>query len=278
MGWIADTCCVSGHEETNVRLPRCAFSALAVVAARRGIARDEAVRQVLGEHVQLQENLEPEDRLTHISTVLRYPAPPQRRGNPRADRPLRLRLVPGMVSRARAVSLRLPGQSLRAHRDYQTRLLTDAVMTAIAVQEPFTDEFLEGLLPLVRHGAAVGLWQLAAAATSTVPENVIHDAAFEARSPYGGPATPPSAEKSAAQRRLLLIAEALDEEVAWHSSARFHVAANIARDMLGGANPSANERLLYEQRAEWDEIRLDLRGGGAARARYLRGAIGYEPD
>lgn len=48
--------------------------------------------------------------------------------------------------------------------------------------------------------------------------------------------------------------------------------------MLSGPSARANERLLYEQRAEWDEIRLDLRGGVAARARYLRRAIGYEPD
>jgi hypothetical protein len=174
------------------------------------------------------------------------------------------------------VSLRLPGQSLRAHRDYQTRLLTDAVMTAIAVQEPFADEFLAGLLPLLRHRATVGLWQLAVAATSTAPENAIRDAAEEARSQVGGPGTPLGAEEAAARRRLLLVAEALDEEVAWHSSVRFQVAANIARDMLSGANASANERLLYEQRAEWNEIRLDLLGGGVARARCLRETTGWD--
>ena len=53
-------------------------------------------------------------------------------------------------------------------------------MTAIAVQEPFADVFLEGLLPLLRHDAALGLWHLAVAATSTVPENAIRDAAREA--------------------------------------------------------------------------------------------------
>lgn len=42
---------------------------------------------------------------------------------------------------------------MRAHRDYQARLLTDAVMTVIAVQETFADEFLEGLLPLLRSGS-----------------------------------------------------------------------------------------------------------------------------
>ena len=118
-----------------------------MVAAKRGVSRDEAIRQLLGEHVELQEAREPGDRLTHVSAVLRYPAPPRWRGDPRSDRSLRLRLVPGTIAQARGVSLRLPGQSLRAHRDYQARLLTDAVMTAIAVQEPFTDEFLEGLLP-----------------------------------------------------------------------------------------------------------------------------------
>ena len=60
-------------------------------------------------------------------------------------------------------------------------MLTDAVMTAIVVQEPFADEFLEGLLPVLRHDAALGLWHLAVAATSTVPENAIRDAAREAR-------------------------------------------------------------------------------------------------
>jgi hypothetical protein len=228
---------------------------------------------VLGQHVELQENREPEDRLTHVSTVLRYPPPPRWWGDSRADRPLRLRLAAGMIARARAVSLRLPGQSLRAHRDYQARLLTDAVMTAIAVQEPFADEFLEGLLPLLRHRAAVGLWQLAVAVTSTRPETIICDAAEEARSQGGGLATPADAAGSAARHRLLLVAEALEEEVAWHSPARFQVAANIARDMLSGAGASANERLLYEQRAEWDELRLDLRGGVAARAWCLRGAL-----
>ena len=95
--------------------------------------------------------------------------------------------------------------------------------------------------------------------TSTRPENAIHDAAQEARSLAGQAAASVSAEKVAARRRLLLIAEALEEEVAWHSPARFQVAANIARDMLSSPNARANERLLYEQKADWDAIRLQLR-------------------
>jgi hypothetical protein len=274
---IADTYGMSGYEETNVRLPPCAFNALAVIATRRKTSRDKTVRLVLGEHVEAQQNREPEDRLTHISTVLRYPPPPRWRREQRADRSLRLRLDPGVTSRARAVSLRLPGQSQRAYRDYQARLLTDAMMTAIAVQEPFTDEFLEGLLPLIRHGAAIGLWQLAVAATSTAPENVIHAAAEDARSEVGGPPAALDVGDAAVRHRLLLVADALDEEVAWHSSARFQAAANIARELLRGPNARAKERWLYEQqRADWGEVRLDLRSGGVARTRYLEDVDGWD--
>jgi hypothetical protein len=267
---------VAGREETNVRLPQCALDALARISARRGVSRDEAVRQVLDEHLELQEKRKPDDRWTHISTVLRYPAPPRWRKDPRTDQPLRLRLASGVAQRARAVSLRLPGQAERAHRDYQARLLTDAVMTAIAVQEPFTDEFLDGLMPLLRHGAAVGLWRLAVAATSTAPENAIHDAAENARSQVGPTATPPSAE-GATQKRLLLVAEALDEDVAWHARVRFTVAANLARDMLSsGAKAHANEQMLHEQGSRWNDERQDLRYA-ADKARPLRGTpVSYD--
>lgn len=250
----ARSCGVATRQETNVRLPLCAVEALERIAARRGVSRDEAVRQVLDEHVVEQEAREPDDRLTHISTVLRYPAPPRSRSHERVDRPLRLRLVPGVAERARAVSLRLPGQSQRAHRDYQARLLTDAVITAIAAREPFTDEFLGDLLPLLRHAAALGLWQLAVAVTSTAAELAVLDEAENLRSRIGA-----SPELNSAERRLLLIAEALDDEVSWHSSARFVVATNLAREYLTGDRAVAEERVFYEQGTEWNERRLDLR-------------------
>jgi hypothetical protein len=196
---------VSAYEETNVRLPPCAFDALAVVAARRETSRDETVRQLLSEHVERQEQREADDRLTHISTVLRYPPPPRWRSEPRADKPLRLRLTPGLIPRAQAVSLRLPGQSQRAHRDYQGRLLTDAMMTAIAVEEPFTDEFLQGMLPLLRHRSALGLWKLVVAATTTDPEHAIHYAAEEERARTQDSIALLSAEESAARHHLLLV-------------------------------------------------------------------------
>jgi transposase len=45
-----------------------------------------------------------------------------------------------------------------------SRAVIDAAVTAIAVQEPFTDGMLDGLLPLLQHKAALGLWQLVIAA------------------------------------------------------------------------------------------------------------------
>lgn len=67
---------MSGRTETNVRLPWCAVEALAAVGTRRGTSQDATLRQLLGEHVEFQEDRDPDDRLTHISTVLRYPRRP----------------------------------------------------------------------------------------------------------------------------------------------------------------------------------------------------------
>ncbi|MDQ0305560.1 hypothetical protein J2S46_000116 [Kitasatospora herbaricolor] len=147
------------HTETNIRLPHCALDALAAVAAHRSTSRDETLRQLLAKHVEEQEKLDPADRLTHISTVLRYP-PPRWRTDPRRDAPVRLRAPAALLERAPSLSLTLPGQHERAHRGYQSRRLTDAVMTAIARAKYFTDEFLDDLHPLLRRRAALGLWRL----------------------------------------------------------------------------------------------------------------------
>ena len=122
---------MSGRTETNVRLPPRAFDALAAVAARRGPLGTRRSADCWAEHVGLQEQRGAGDRLTHISTVLRYPPPPRCRIDPRTDRPLRLRVPVELLKRARAVSLRLPGQYQRGYRNYQGRILTDAVMTPI---------------------------------------------------------------------------------------------------------------------------------------------------
>ncbi|MFC3504145.1 hypothetical protein ACFOOK_24685 [Micromonospora krabiensis] len=270
------------REETNVRLPVCAHNALAVIAARRGCSRDETVRQLLSDYVARQEQLSEPDRLSHIATVLRYPTPRRMKRDIRAGRstatPLRLRLPPGIAVRARAMSLRLPGQSVRAHRDYQARLLTDAVMTAIAMEEPFDDDYLRGLPSTLRRHAAIGLWHLAVAATSTFPELAVLLAAEDVRNDLRAPGGRPDH----AQQRLLRVAEALENDVAWHSDARFEVATAIARDLLIGPKAEANERMLYDQGMAWNELRLDLAitdedgGGSDLRKQYSTGLTSYD--
>jgi hypothetical protein len=260
--------------ETNVRLPACAFDALAVVMAGRGASRDATVRQLLAEHVERQEQEHSDDRLTHISTVLRYPSPPRWRKDPRRDRPLRLRVSAELLERARVVGLRLPGQHQRAFRDYQGRALTDAVVTAIAVAEPFTDVFLDGLLPLLRQRAARNLWRLAAAALCTGPEIALLDAAAAVRETTAWTSDTTLDEHD---QRLLAVATVLEEDVAWHSPARFHVAANFARDLLTGPQAEANERMLQEEGEAWDELHQDtLHADEEHRPYLLRGITGYD--
>lgn len=262
------------YMETNVRVPFCAFDALAAVAARQGASRDATVRQLLAEHVERQEQVDPDDRLTHISTVLRYPPPPRWRKDPRQDRPLRLRASSALLERARAVSLLLPGQYERAFRDYQGRVLTDAVVTAIAVAEPFTDEFLDGLPPLLRHRAARNLWRLATAALITGPELGLLDAADELRK---ATAWTSDTELDAYDQRLLRIATALEEDVAWHSPARFQVADNIARDLLTGPQAEANARMLQEEGEAWEDLYQDTLHADKERRSYLkRGTTDYD--
>lgn len=110
-----DTGLVPGNTETNVRLSYCALEALTASAARWGTSRDATVRQLLAGHVQSQEVLDPDDRRTHISTVLRYPPPPHWRRDPRQDQPpARLRAPAALLGQARALSLELPSQYQRA--------------------------------------------------------------------------------------------------------------------------------------------------------------------
>ncbi|MEU1424984.1 hypothetical protein [Kitasatospora sp. NPDC005751] len=265
------------HVETNVRLPFCALAALATVRERWGTSRDETVRQLLTKHVEAQEQeLDPGNRRTHISTVLRYPLAPRWRRDPRRDRPLRLRAPASLLERSRAVSLTLPGQYERAHRDYQSRTLTDAVMTAIARAEHFTDDFLDDLLPLLRHNAALGLWKLATAATNTKPERNLLREVEELRMALECSEETPEDDGSA--QRVLSVAKALENDVAWHSSARHQVMANIARDMLTGPDARANEKLLHGQNTEdWYDLYQDtLHAAGYRREGLLRGATSYD--
>lgn len=269
---MADAGLVSGRTETNVRLPWCALEALAAIGARRGTSRDETLRQLLAEHVEFQEGRDPDDRLTHIATVLRHPPPPLHRREPHPGRPVRMRAERDLLERARSVSLSLPGQYRRSHRDYQARVLTDAVMTAIAAVERFTDDALDGLLPLLRHRAARGLWRLTTAQTSTGPERELLIAAEDIRSglAWQSPADRDGGTDAGA-RQLLLAAEALEEEVGWHSPARFETAAVLARRLLAGPDAKAGEQMLYEQGAAWEERYQDALQAAARPPMLLHG-------
>ncbi|MEV6654145.1 hypothetical protein [Streptomyces sp. NPDC051219] len=187
---------------------------------------------------------------------------------------MRLRLPTGLAERARTVSLRLRGQYQRAYRDYQGRMLTDAVMTAIAVAEPVTDAFLDGLLPLLRQRAARNLWKLAAATLCTRPEILLMDAAERVRSQMAWTSGTPSREKD---QHLLDVVTALEEDVAWHSPARFTAAANIARDLLTGPQAKDNEQLLHEEGEAWHDLYQDtLHADEEHRARLLHGTTSYD--
>ncbi|TDD58010.1 hypothetical protein E1263_20860 [Kribbella antibiotica] len=239
---------MTAFKETNVRILECAWDALENTRQALRRSRDAMVRDLLLRHVESQQSCSPDDRLTHISTVIRHPAPPLGQGFPLPGKVLRLRLPAGLAEEARSVALLLPGQPLhRGHRDYQARLLADAVTTAIARSASFTDDVLSGLRPVLRQRAALGLWRLAVAATSTHSEREVYLAAAEHDDEYAGVS------------RAGRVAETLRSHgVAWHDRWRYEMAAHLARKFLSTDSADANQQMLYEQGEEWLEHRDDL--------------------
>jgi len=133
-------------------------------------------------------------------------------------------------------------------------MLTDAVTTAIARDEPFDDAFLTGLLPLLRHGAALGLWRLAAAATSTRPEKAWLLDAKAVRAEHRLTDT----RFDPADQHILRVAEALEQEESWHAATRFETATALARRFLTGPGAEEREQALCEQDKPWDKLYQDL--------------------
>lgn len=257
--------------ETNVRVPRCAFDALNAVAARRDTSRDATIRSLLTEHVEAQGQLNEDDRLTHVSTLLRYPLH-RKKWFRLADHdvevvPLRLRVDPRVVEQARSLAFRLPGQPpRRGHEDYQARLLTDAVMTAIARAKFFDDPFLAGLLPLIRQRAALELWHLAVELTLTRAEREA-----SARAGVGS-----------RERRTAELLD--DDDEAWHDDHRLTVLRRFAGPALGEGDLEANEKTLYRGRRPTSlnsgpdlvELGLDLREATDSYGHELIGDVGTD--
>ncbi|MCW0191177.1 hypothetical protein [Rhodococcus qingshengii] len=277
--------------DTNVRIPKPALDRLNEIARHYGESRDHTGRRLLLTYIEQSEALSAADRLTHISTVMRHPLPdrtPTKQTVPL--RRLRLRLPEGAATKARELAFRIPGQAqTRGHQDYQSRLLTDAVMTSIAVESrdlgwpPISDPVLRGVYPLIRQRAALGLWELAARATRTEAEKHLLDHAAtckekreQAQARTGSAIEPTVVEKVAAllDKTLpthsdqdacaqdtatpSLTAHTDREEAMWHHRARYLRIQTLASTILSSAYQHASpnvEQALYDQDGDlWDRL------------------------
>lgn len=232
-------------DQTSLRLLPEAVTALKAVTVDRGCSRDKAVRGLLDEYVSRQETLQPRDRLTHVTAVLRYPPLPPGRYRPdgRVRVPVRLQL--DTVDRVAALTLRLPGQpDRRGLKDYARRPLTEALVTAVAHEKPFDVPGLEGIPLIWTQAAATGLWRLTVAATLTVPEQLAILGHLESL----GAGEDPTA-----------LAELLrDGDLAWHHPWRYEVALHLARNLLTGQNAATRWRSLKDQDDAFEKLRYDL--------------------
>lgn len=223
--------CILGHvpsvRQTSVLVSAAAGVALAQVAQRWGVSRDAAVRKLLVSFIERQRVVVEDLRTTHISTVLNHPQCLE----PGSDKPARHRLTfraqPRVVQEAASLAYRVPGHARRqAHRDYASRPLTDALLTALAREQRFTEEGLGGLPDVLQWREADGLWRLTVAATLTQTERVIRS--------HGA---------------TDLVAMLEDAEVVWHSSWRAEVALHLAVHLFTGPTTEENRRWVGEQRA-----------------------------
>jgi hypothetical protein len=270
-------------KETNVRVTECALDRLTELSAAMGLSRDATMRQLIGAFIEHQEPLAPDDRLTHVSTVMRHPLPRIITSEPLVGKQLRLRLPDGVAERARELAFRVPGQARsRGHSDYQSRLLTDAVMTSIALAckerglAPITDEALAGLHPLLRHRAARGLWWLAVSVTHSCAEtDVFLQAARDrkAREEQAARSGSASAAPTYIEQVAVLLrgaeADFSAKDTIWHHRHRYRIVQRLAAEFLCG---DYDRRLLMEQRLydqhgvgrwkdeeAWDDVLDDAR-------------------
>jgi len=220
----------SARPQNSVRLSPSAAAALEALRIERGTSRDATVRHLLEMYVASQAASNEDERLTHISTVLRFPPPPRRRTDHDHRVRIAFRADPDVVSRATSFALRLPGQPWRrGPGHYSPRPLTDALTVAIAAARPFADDGLDDLPALITQGAALGLWRLTVAATLSNAEKRVL-------------LTAPESE---------VAAILTDEDVCWHAPWRFEVALHIARKLLTGADAEANLRMLDRQHEDF---------------------------
>ncbi|MGY1987139.1 hypothetical protein ACI792_13020 [Blastococcus sp. SYSU DS0669] len=136
--------------------------------------------------------------------------------------------------------------------------MTDAVVTAIAVASPFSDDVLEDLRPLLTYAAAKGLWRLAAAASTTRAEREVFqlaDSPDAARARRNSPPTPGDSTVLRAQRIAFVLRY---EDVRWHADWRNMLALRLARGFLSEPDSERAHAMLAAQKSDWDLFRSDL--------------------
>ncbi|WP_064444692.1 ribbon-helix-helix domain-containing protein [Rhodococcus sp. YH3-3] len=264
--------------DTNVTIPKSALDRLSEIVRMPGYkSRDQTGRYLILKYIERNEIIPADDRLTHISTVMRHPLPPIRLPNKDIaildpivpTRGLKLRLPEGVSGQARSLAFRLPGQAqFRGPSDYQSRLLTDAVMTSIAYEccelglDPITDPVLANIYPLIRQRAARGLWLLAVNATRTGAERtILREAELskeerEQRKAKTGESTKPRYVEGVAA--LLQMNDLNDGEAVWHHAHRYQFVQYLASRLLSTAsrhNPKHTEQALYDQHGDhWNTL------------------------
>lgn len=198
------------------------------------------MRELLVAYVHTQNSKPPEERLTHLTTVLRYPPLPPGRGRPDPRAHLRFRLPDQLKRAALKQAFQLPGQSARhGHHDYASRPLTDVVMTAVELAEPIRLPGLHGLPSLLTRRTALGLWRLTVAATLTQAEM---------RAIWGGGPAP-------------LVPVLTEEDVAWHHPWRFEVAEVLLRTIhdQSARDVAENMAMLHDQSTAFRDLLRDVR-------------------
>lgn len=225
-------------KQTSVRVPYEAVEALNTRAAVLGVSRDAALREALKTFVDQQLELETEERLTHLTTVLKYPPMPLGRGTPDPRAHLRFRVDPDLHAAANDLGFWLPGQSRRhGHHEYAARTLTDTVITAIYQAESFVVIGLERLPQTLTQRMALGLWRLAVAATLTGAET--------------------QALWRSGNADLAVVLN--EEEVAWHHPWRFAVAQHILTTLLADDDAEEWLEMLQTQTSQYQTLLKNLR-------------------
>ncbi|MFD3464221.1 hypothetical protein ACFWVM_31295 [Nocardia fluminea] len=264
---------------TNVVIPESAHAALAVIRAHHGFAsRNKTVRWLLEDYVAEQRAREPDQRLMHVATLLRYP--PTRRAAINSGcspgRSLRVVVEAELWESAGELAFRIQGQSrFRGHPDYQSRPGTDAVLTAITRHELLDDPVL-GTHQLLTHGQARNLWRLVVDSSRTGEEAAVVAQAGSARAIRESDASRRRVDLDGAKSHVERVAERLKDDVSWHAAARFGLAHAIVTDRLEGddsaeflclldaADPSADVRWQFEAERGAAHYKRLVRSGAMA--------------